>query len=304
MRSITSRGGYVAGVRRWGAALVVGSFVIGGAACTVIDGVGVDPSEEPDAAPTSTATTPVPTGTATGTGTPDAGPAPTDAAADATLADAEADATSDAEVDGGAVDGATDGGATPVMPGADGVLRGTVSGPRTHEWVGKIRLPNATCPAGATTITSGAISCCAFAGSFGSLGGAVPVVFDPVTRSGTLAGAPIGPLAAPITEADGTLRFQAAAFLEAPKAWAAGIEMARAAGAPAGEIAEATRMYENPALMRAVSDSLKYMVVTWNPTTKVFRIRFELTNFQATAAGTCGIVGGQETSARLLFDLR
>jgi len=226
-----------------------------------------------------------------------------DAGADGEADAADTDAATDASTDTDATTDAGDAGSGAVVPGSDGILRGLVGGLRSQDWTGRIRLPNATCPAGATTVTSGGISCCSFGGAFGNVA-RIPVVFDLTTRSGTLAGAPIGPLSAPIVEADGTMRFQAAAFLEGPKAWQAGIEMARAGSAAAGEIAEATRMYENPALMRAVSDSLKYMVVTWNPTTMAFRIRFELTNYQATSAGTCGIPGGQETFARLAFDLR
>lgn len=278
-----------------GAALatVVATF----AACSSVDSGTEDGGTSPDAATTATATS---TNTAP-TGTVDSGSSPDAASSDAT-SDAVSDATSDASLDGGADGDASDSGAVPVRPGTDGVLRGLVSGMRTQEWVGRIRLPNATCPAGFTTVTSGAISCCAFGGNFGSVV-RVPVVFDLTTRSGTLAGAPIGPFAAPVVESDGTMRFQAAAFLEGPKAWKAGIEMASANAAPAVDIAEATRLYDAPALVSAISDSVKYMVLTWNPTTLAFRIRFDLTNYQATAAGTCGIPGGQETSARLQFDL-
>lgn len=274
-------------------AAVVASFV----ACSSVDSGTEDGGTSPDAATTSTAS-----GTTTApTGTVDAGSSPDATSSDAT-SDAVGDATSDAPLDAGADGDAADSGAVPVMPGSDGVLRGLVSGMRTQEWVGRIRLPNATCPAGSTTVTSGPISCCAFSGNFGSVV-RVPVVFDLTTRSGTLAGAPIGPFAAPVVEADGTMRFQAAAFLEGPKAWKAGIEMASANAANAADIAEATRLYDTPALVSAISDSVKYMVVTWNPTTMAFRIRFDLTNFQATGAGTCGIPGGQETSARLQFNL-
>jgi hypothetical protein len=274
-------------------ASVVATFV----ACSSVDTVPEDGVTSPDAATTSTAS-----GTNTApTGTLDSGSSIDAASNDATL-DAVSDATSDASLDGGADGDAPDSGAVPVKPGSDGVLRGLVSGVRTQEWVGRIRLPNATCPAGFTTVTSGAISCCAFAGNFGSVV-RVPVVFDLTTRSGTLAGAPIGPFAAPVVEADGTMRFRAAAFLEGPKAWKAGIAMASANAAPAADIAEATRLSAPPALMSAISDSLKYLVLTWNPTTQAFRVRFDLTNYQATATGTCGIPGGQETSARLQFDL-
>ncbi len=308
MRSNMPRGGYVGRVGgRSVTALTLGLFVVGGAACTVIDGVGIDdPGETPDAAPTSTSTTPVPTGT----GAPDAGPAPSDAAADATLADADVDsgtdgsAASDADTDGGSADGGADAGADPVMPGADGVLRGLVGGNRIQEWLGTIRLPDATCPPGATVRTAGQISCCGFSGSWSGGVGRIPVVFDPTPRTGTLAGAPFGPLSPAVTDPDGTMRYQMAAFLEGPRAWQAGIEMSRLGSATATQLAQATRMLENPALMRAVSDSLRYMVVTWNPVTKAFRIRFDLTNFQGTSAGTCGIIGGQETFARVQYDLR
>ncbi|MFO0639325.1 MAG: hypothetical protein U0183_08930 [Polyangiaceae bacterium] len=310
MRSNMPRGGYVGRVGgRSVTALALGLFVVGGAACTVLEGVGIDdPGETPDASPMSTSTTPVPTGTATGTGAPDAGPAPTDAAADVTSADAAGDSASDAgtdaDTDGSAVDGGADAGADPVMPGVDGVLRGLVGGNRVQDWFGTIRLPNATCPPGATVRTAGQISCCGFAGSMSGGVGRIPVVFDPTTRTGTLAGAPFGPLSPAVMDPDGTMRYQMAAFLEGPRAWQAGIEMSRLGSATATQLAQATRMLENPALMRAVSDSLRYMVVTWNPVTKAFRIRFDLTNFQGTSAGTCGIIGGQETFARVQYDLR
>lgn len=280
-----------------GAALA--AVVAGFVACSPVDSGGEDggATSGPDAATTSTAsgTTTAPTGTVDAGGSPDA--TTNDATSDAAI-----DATSDATLDAGADGDAADSGAVPVMPGADGILRGLVSGVRLQEWVGRMRLPNSTCPAGAATVTAGPISCCSFAGSFGNVV-SVPVVFDLTTRSGTLAGAPIGPFAAPIVESDGTMRFNAAAFLEAPKAWKAGVAMATANSAPALDIGEATRFYDAPALVYAVSDSLKSMVVTWNPTTMAFRIRFDVTNYQATAAGTCGISGGQETYARLHFNL-
>lgn len=289
--------------------VVLAGFVVGGAACTFLDDVSQGREDGADAAPTTTETTtpPMPTGTGTGTGAPDAAP-PIDASADG----GDVDAGADAEVDGGGTDGASDAApdsapdaaADAVMEGADGVLRGFVSGARFQDWAAKIRLPNATCPAGARTISAGSISCCVFEGALQGNVGRIPVVFDPATRSGTLAGAPFGPLSAPVTDPDGTMRFQMAAFLEGARAWQVGIEIARASGAPAGEIAEMVRLYENPALVRALGDSLKYMVLTWHPTTKAFRVRFDTTTYQATAAGTCGIPGLQDSIARLQFDLR
>ena len=292
------------------AALGAVSVAVAVAACTVVETGGADdggPSPEASTTGTTTATT-------TGTGAPDAAPPPSDASADATLVDAEGDsasdadtdggAASDADTDGGATDGGSDAGADPVMPGADGVLRGLVGGNRFQDWLGTIRLPNATCPPGATTRTVGQISCCGFSGSWGGSVARIPVVFDPTTRTGTLAGAPFGPLSPAVTDPDGTVRYQMAAFLEGPRAWQAGIEMSRLGSATPNQLAQATRMLENPALMRAISDSVKYMVVTWNPTTKAFRIRFDVTSFQGTTAGTCGISGGQETFARVQFDLR
>lgn len=298
MRSNMPRGGYVGRVGgRCVTALALGLFVVGGAACTVIEGVGIDdPGETPDASPTSTSTTPVPTGTATGTGAPDAGPAPTDAAADATLADADVDAATDASLDG-----ATDGGATPVMPGVDGILRGTVGGLVEHSWVGTIPLPNAGCPASAQTVTMGQISCCRFGGSFPNAS-RVPVEFDLATGMGTLAGAPIGPFGAVIVEGDGTMRFRQPTILHAQKAWTAGVEMGRHMMAPASEIEEATKLF-SLGLVRPVSDSLRNMQVTWNPTTKVFRITMDLTMYQANAAGTCNLPSGN-SSGRLFYDLR
>lgn len=291
------------------AGLVAASVVVGLGACTIVETGGADDGgSSPEASATGTSTA-----TSTATAASDAAPVPSDASADVVVADAAGDSASDADLDGGgndadpdgsAADGGADAGADPVMPGTDGVLRGLVGGSRFQDWFGTIRLPNATCPPGATTRTAGQISCCGFSGSWGGTVARIPVVFDPTTRTGTLAGAPFGPLSPAVTEPDGTLRYQAAAFLEGPRAWQAGIEISRLGTATANQLAQATRMLENPALMRAISDSLKYMVVTWNPTTQAFRIRFDLTSFQGTSAGTCGIVGGQETFARVQYDLR
>lgn len=298
MRSQTSGGGYVGRVRVRGALglLVLAGFVVGGAACTFLD---VSPGAEDgaDAAPTTTTTTTTPTPTGTGTGALDAALSPGDASADVSLVDA----ASDADTDGSASDGAADGGATPVMPGADGILRGTVGGLVDQSWVGTIPLPNAGCPASAQTVTMGAISCCRFTGSFGNAS-RVPVEFDLTTGTGTLAGAPIGPFGAVIVEGDGTMRFRQPTILHAQKAWTAGVEVGRHMMAPASEVEEATKLL-SLGLVRPVSDSLRNMQVAWNPTTKEFRVTMDLTMFQANPAGTCGLPSGNSTG-RLFYDLR
>lgn len=278
--------------------VLLAGLVVGGAACTFLD---VSPGGEDgaDAAPTTTTTTTTPT--PTGTGTPDAAPAPSDASADVTSVDAEGDAANDASADGGGADGAADGGAIPVMPGADGILRGTVGGLVDQSWVGTIPLPNAGCPASAQTVTMGAISCCRFTGSFPNAS-RVPVEFDLATGMGTLAGAPIGPFGAVFLDGDGTMRFRQPTILHAQKAWTAGVEVGRHMLAPASEVEEATKLL-SLGLVRPVSDSLRNMQVTWNPTTKVFRITMDLTMFQANPAGTCGLPSGNSTG-RLFYDLR
>ncbi len=293
--------------RRGAALLALGLLVAGGVACTAID-VTTD-GTAPDAAPSSTGTAPIPTGTGTGTSALDAAPAP-DARADAMTADATADAEADGASDAptsDASDAATPdatpdaGAAIPVMPGADGVLRGTVGGSREQSWTGTLRLPNANCPASAQTINMGPISCCRFVGSFGAVS-RVPVEFDLTTRAGTLAGAPIGPFAAAIVDPDGTLRFRQPTLLHAQTAWVAGVEMGRHMLAPASEVEESSKLL-SLALVRPVSDSLRNMQVSWNPTTKAFRITMDLTMYQATPAGSCGLPSG-DSSGRLNFDLR
>jgi len=283
------------GSRRGGALLggLLGLFVVSGVACSAVDTVG-DGGVSPDASATATATvTSTSTATGTGTGAPDAAPP-----VDGSTTDAEADGASDASSGDASADGGT---AVPVLPGVDGILRGTVGGNREQSWLGTLPLPNANCPASAQTVNMGAISCCRFNGSFASVS-RVPVEFDLTTGMGTLAGAPIGPFGAVVVEGDGTMRFRQPTLLHAQKAWVAGVEMGRHMLAPASEVEESSKLL-SLALVRPVSDSLRNMQVTWNPTTKVFRITMDLTMYQATPAGTCGLPSG-DSSGRLIYDLR
>ena len=280
-------------------------------ACTPITGVAID---DDAAAPTGTTTTTAPTTTSTAPPVPTAdGAVMTNDAAiavDGGVADADtdggADADTDADVDAGSSDAGGDamsdaGGPIPVLPGADGVLRGTVGGAVTHSWVGQVRLPNAGCPPGARIYTSGMYQCCGWSGSFGAVAN-MPVEFDLTTGSGTLAGAPIGALSALGPDVDGTLRFRQAAFLHATKGWNASVAMATLMMAPPAKVTEA-RDFLGLGIVRPISDSLRNMTVTWNPTTKLFRVVSDLTMFQANATGQCA-PGLPSSEARLLFDLR
>jgi len=282
-----------------------------GAACTVVDTTGGG-SEAPDA----TTTTTVPTGT-TPAPAVDASadaPSPTDAASgdaaagdgapgDSAVADAADGATNDAAMTDASADAADAGAISgPVLPGVDGVLRGTVAGTREHSWIGTLRLPSAACPAGARTVTQGMVSCCVWSGGFSGTSSA-PVTFDLTTATGTLAGSPIGPLGAATLDVDGTMRFRQPTLLHAVKGWDASIAISARLGAPASTLAGAEQLLRPTALVAPVSDSLRNMQVTWNPTTKVFRITLDLTMFQNTTAGACPIPPGP-SAGRLIFDLR
>jgi|GEM_PF-6704934 len=250
----------------------------------------------------------------------DTAPAPADSgpSADATATDAGSDATNstpdaadpadasvsaDAPSDAGPldapVDARSDASAPSVVAGADGVLRGVVRGAVLQDWTGRLTA-DASCPAGAQQVAAGPITCCVFGGGAPNSAAGVAVTFDPATRTGTLAGAPFGPLNAPTVAADGTQTYAMPAFLEAKRAWQIGIEVLRPTGSAAA-IAQMTRMLANPALVNPTSDSGRNFVVAWNPQTAAFRVGIDLSSFAGTATGTCG--NGTST-ARIQFALQ
>lgn len=257
-----------------------------------------------------TATTPTDSGLPADATTTDAGSDATNTAPDAADANASADAQSDGTTaaDAGSdsgpldaqVDAQADASAPSVVAGADGILRGVVRGMVTQDWSGRLAMPDASCPPGAQQVPAGPINCCVFGGGAPTSAAGVAVTFDPATRTGTLAGAPFGPLNAAVVGADGTQTYKMAAFLEAKRAWQIGIEVVRPT-ASVPTIAQMTRMLANPALVNPTSDSARNFVVAWNPQTAAFRVGIDLSSFAPTATGTCG--NGTST-ARIQFTLQ
>ncbi|HQY60146.1 MAG TPA: hypothetical protein PK141_02040 [Polyangiaceae bacterium] len=245
------------------------------------------PGEAEAGAPSRTTTVPVPPPAPTTSGsagldasrpptdasdTSDAAPdAPTDAAPDAPT-DAAPDA-SDAAPD--AADAAPDAGGSTLVQGADGVLRGNIVVGGERIWDGSATLGSASCPVGAMTMRG----CCRYFGNF-MRGAAVPLELDLATGATTIAGIGMS-LGAPAPQADGTLRFQRATITVATPMWRVGVEIARAAGESAQEIDEMSKLLD---VARPISDSLRNMVVTWHPTTKVFSLRLDSTGFQGNAS--------------------
>ncbi len=282
------------GLRCAAAAATFGLLTILGSACTTsATAIPDGGAEGPDGAPTPT---PSRDASSADSGGDSASPG------DAALADTGADGAPDSSfmLDGGATDATSDG-ATPVMPGAGGILRGTVGGIVTHSWAGHMRLPTPSCPPGATTYSAGTIQCCRWSGNFGNVS-RVPVEFDLSSGTGTIAGVLFGPLGAPVTEPDGTIRFRQPTILHAEKSWNASAAMAGHMMANPAKVTEAQN-FLRLGVVRPVSDSLRNVQVTWNPTTMAFRIVVDLIMFQATTAGTCA-PGLPASEARLLFDLR
>lgn len=192
-------------------ALVFGAAALG-MACSASDLVLI-PDDSPDATSVADGAVPdVPVNRAdTSTPAVDASlRPPVDAAPDAPP---EPDGGTDAALDAPMIDAGDAGGG--VVVGPDGVLRGTVSGPIVHEWHGVLKAGNAACPPGSVVVgampaaTPPVAGCCEWNGAYvTTMVTNIPVVFDPATRAGTLAGSPIGPFGNGPTSPTGVVSWQ------------------------------------------------------------------------------------------------
>ena len=211
------------------------------------------------------------------------GSATTDAT---TASDGSADATSDA---------ASDAGGPSVVLGADGVVRGTVSGSIVHKWNGSMVATNPSCPAG-STVTNG---CCVWDGTFQTLDVVeIPIVFDLATRSGTLAGSPIGPFGVGPTEPDGTVVYQSnPSSRQFENHWPA----MEAIGARTPELAAtlaASMTFKALDIATPVIFSTSYARVRWNAATSLVQLieSHVLQRKLGGANANCGLGSGGQSS--------
>jgi hypothetical protein len=214
---------------------------------------------EPDGSVGVDATTPLADGAVADTALP-----PRDGSAtEASSVDAAAE---DASEDAGTVlvdasDGGTADGGTGVVLGADGVIRGTVGGTIVHTWHGSLVATDPRCPVG-SVVTNG---CCVWDGTFANLTVAnIPLVFDVATRSGTLAGSPIGAYGVGPTDPDGTVSFQTnPSSNQFPKHWPAIEAIGLVSGESAATLAD-SKEFKALDLVVPVIFSTSYARVRWN----------------------------------------
>jgi hypothetical protein len=270
--------------------VLVAALAALGACSTPITTSPIDAGSDSATAPTATAT----------------GQAPEDASLDAATIDATATDASDAgALDASApIDGGGDASApVPVRPGADGVLRGTVTSMTyEHRWNGALRAGNANCPANATVVDGGGVMCCVWSRAFVATQVVnVPVTFDPATRTGTLAGAPIGTYAGPTPpDANGTVEYLInPSANHRAKAWEASNAMGELMGESATLVAE-SRAFPALALVQEIIMSISSARISWNATTGAFRL-FETHPLTPLPAGRCG---NQSSGGRVALDLR
>lgn len=286
-------------MRNPGGTLVAVLVLVSAAACsaTSLD-VGGDGGADATTSPTPT-TSPSPTASPSQPppARPDAGPVDDGGPIDASATDASSDAPTDASVD------AADASIGPVRLGADGVLRGAVTSVTyEHRWNGALRAGNASCPANATIVDGGGIMCCVWSRAFGATQVVnVPVTFDLATRTGTLAGAPIGIYSGPTPpDANGTVEYLInPSSNHRAKAWEASNAIAELMGESATLVAE-SRAFPALNLVYEVIMSLSAARVSWNATTSTFRI-YETHPLVSIPTGRCG---NQSSGGRLAYDLR
>ncbi len=200
----------------------------------------------------------------------------TDARQDGDAATLDASAGKDATVDGGVA------GPVPIVVGADGVLRGTVSGPVEHRWHGEATAGSASCPAGSVVVGA----CCEWDGAYVTASVVnIPVVFDPATRAGTLAGAPIGPFGAGMVGPTGVITWQInpSAF-HWEKGWVANEAMGVGVEAPA--TVAASQHFFALKLVREILISVSSARVTWDPGAGILRL-LEAHPLTPLVAGPC-----------------
>ena len=277
----------------------------GGVLVVVLSALGAcsTPATDPSDGGSSADATPAPSVTGTVVAPPDASVAPP---ADATTPDATSPDASDA----GPLDasppsdgGADAGGPVPVRPGADGILRGTVTSVTyEHRWNGALRAGNASCPANATIVDGGGVMCCVWSRAFVATQAVnIPVTFDLTTRTGTLAGSPIGTYSGPTPpDANGTVEYLInPSSSHRAKAWDASNAMGELLGESAALVAE-SRAFPALNLVYEVIMSLSAARVSWNATTSTLRI-YETHPLVSVPAGRCG---NQSSGGRLAYDLR
>lgn len=219
----------------------------------------------------------------------DASPPDASEAVDAALEEASTDASTDAVTDV-SVD-AADGG-TSVVLGADGVVRGTVGGTIVHKWHGSLVATDPRCPVG-SVVTNG---CCVWDGTFANLTVTnIPIVFDIATRSGTLAGSPIGAYGVGPTDPDGTLSFQTnPSANQFPNHWPAMDALGVVSGESAATLA-ASKEFKTLDLVVPVIFSTSYARVRWNAARSEISL-FENHLLQRKAGTGCGTGANGQSS--------
>jgi hypothetical protein len=278
----------------------------GGVLAVVLSALGAcsTPATDSNDGGSTVDATPATSVTGTAVPLPDASvtpPADATPPSDATSPDAS-DAGPD---DGGLVtDAASDaGGPVPVRPGVDGILRGTVTSVTyEHRWNGALRAGNANCPANASIVDGGGVMCCVWSRAFVATQAVnIPITFDLTTRTGTLAGSPIGTYSGPTPpDANGTVEYLInPSSSHRTKAWDASNAMGELLGESAALVAE-SRAFPALNLVYEVVMSLSAARVSWNATTSAFRI-YETHPLVSIPTGRCG---NQSSGGRLAYDLR
>jgi hypothetical protein len=154
----------------------------------------------------------------------------------------------------------------PIVVGPDGVLRGTVTGPRTHRWHGDLLAGNANCPPAATILDGH----CLWSGAYTPALTNIPVVFDPVSRAGCVGPSRIGPYrVAPLT-APGTITWSLTSVLHEEKAWTANEALGVGVEDPA--TVAASKHFRALGITLEGLSSLESARAIWNPCTNVLRL--------------------------------
>ena len=244
---------------RFGAGVTLALVALATACSSTTPGPGAEPT---DASSANDTAAPVPTPDAN---VPRDSASPDTSAPDTSAPDAGPD---DASTDAGPGDAAPDAPTGAVVEGPDGVLRGTVSGTIEHRWHGSLVMTNPKCPAGATVVRG----CCEWDGAFVSTAVTdVPVTFDPATRTGTLAGSPIGPLNAGPTSPTGVLSWQLPSASHWGKGWRA--NQAIGVGRETAATLADSQAFFALNIVNEVLMSLSLATVTWDPANKILTLR-------------------------------